>query len=122
MVTYAPSHLEPADWHVLGHEVDAADPRVARRRLDVPIPYDKSGLFTLAHRLAGLSQQLQQLGHSPESDRLVVGDAMRQIDAARRGFLDLGKEFDKEYAELIAPKAPPAPNIKPFRNRARTRE
>ncbi|MDH3595269.1 MAG: hypothetical protein OEM93_10500, partial [Rhodospirillales bacterium] len=77
---------------------------------------------TLAHRLASLSQQLQQLGHSQESDRLVVGDAMRQIDAARRGFLDLGKAWDGEYAGLIAPEPAPAPNIEPFRNRARTRE
>lgn len=115
-------HLNALDWRILGHEVKAEDPRVARRRLDLPIPYDKGGLFTLSRRLSDLSIQLNEAARSPESVRLVVGDAMRLINAARLGMIELGKEWDREYRELIGPDAEDAPNIEPFRRKARTSE
>ena len=114
--------LSAHDWRILGHEIDETRPAVARRRLDLPIPFDKAGLHNLAHRLGGLSTQLHELGNSPESARLVLGDAIRLIDATRRNFLALGRDWDGEYAGLIAPEPAPAPNIEPFRNRARTQE
>ena len=115
-------HLDAFDWRVLGHEVKDEDPRVARRRLDLPIPYDKGGITVLANRLSELSERLRKCRQSVEGPRPVIGDAMRLIDAARRGFIDLGKDWDEEYRQLIAPEPLAAPNIEPFRRKARTSE
>ena len=90
------------DFRILGHEVKEDDPRVPMRRLDMPIPYNQAGLHTLAHRLAGLSEQLARLGRSEESARLVVGDAMRLIYAAKQSFAELQKQWNEEYRGLIA--------------------
>ena len=98
------THLTDFDWRVLGHELYRNDRMVLpARRIDVPIPYQPDGIHTIAHRFAGLSEDLHttarqlRMGISP---RLVIGDGMSQIVQLDRFFKQLRKAWETEYREL----------------------
>ena len=98
------SHLTEFDWRVLGHELYKNDRMVLpARRIDVAIPYQPDGFHTLAHRFAGLSEELHSIARQATMGlppRLIIGDGMSQIMQMDRFFKQLRKAWETEYREL----------------------
>lgn len=112
--------LSEFDWSVLGHDLVDGHGKIIlpTRRIDVPIPFSADGIHTLAHRFAGLSEQLHQTARlattAPEL-RSYLGDVIGQIKQADRFCKALRKEWEGKYQELQAASLESAGNVEQIR-------
>lgn len=115
--------LDAYDWRLLGLEMDQEDPHVPMKRCDMPIPYNKDGLFSLARRLADLSVRIRDAASDEkESARTAIRQAMRDIYAMKQEFADLADDWSREYAELMKAPHLKLTTVEPFRTKQATGE
>ena len=86
--------LTDFDWRVLGMRPFQGV------RLNIPMPNEKDGLHTLAHRLAGLSEQFHILARLPNRNRSAIREAAGLVRFHHKELLELGAEWETEYQEL----------------------
>lgn len=86
--------LTDFDWRVLGMR------RHQGVRLNIPMPATKDGLHTLAHRLAGLSEEFHTLARLPGRNRSAIMDAAGLVRERHQAFKRLAADWEREYQEL----------------------
>lgn len=86
--------LNDFDWRVLGMR------RHQGVRLNIPMPDTKDGLHTLAHRLAGLSEQLHILARLPGRNRSAIMDAAGLVRELHQSNKRLAADWEREHQEL----------------------
>ncbi len=86
--------LTDFDWRVLGMH------RFQGVRLNIPMPATKDGLHTLAHRLAGLSEEFHTLARLPGRNRSAIMDAAGLVRERHKAFKRLATDWEREYREL----------------------
>ncbi len=86
--------LTDFDWRVLGMRPFQGV------RLNIPMPSTKDGLHTLAHRLAGLSEQLHTLARLPGRNRSAIMDAAGLVREQHQSLKRVAADWEREYQEL----------------------
>ncbi len=86
--------LTDFDWRVLGMRPFQGV------RLNIPMPNEKDGLHTLAHRLAGLSEEFHKLARLPNRNRAAIREAAGLVRFHHKELLALGTGWEREYQEL----------------------
>jgi hypothetical protein len=95
------------DWSIIGGHVYRKNdlPTLPRRRLDVPVPSTVDGLHTLAHRFAGISEQLHQFAREARTvgqHRYGLSQAATLLYQTRQAFKTLAEEWERELREAEA--------------------
>ena len=94
------SRLTAHDWAVLGHEYYLNDLAcLPSRRLDVPLPADVEGIHALAHRFAGMSEELHRIARLASSARSSISETDGYLIYQRNQFKDLRREWETELRE-----------------------
>ena len=110
MVWDKPTNMKPMtafDWLVIdGHEyIKNGKPTLPRRRLDITIPADADRLHTIAHRLAGIVEELHMCAREAKtvgSHRYGLSQAASLLYQARQSFKAMGAEWEAELREAEA--------------------
>ena len=86
--------LSDFDWRVLGMRPFQGV------RMNIPMPSTKEELHTLAHRLAGLSEQFHILARLPNRNRSAIREAAGLVRYNHQEFRELGADWERKYQEL----------------------
>lgn len=88
-----PKPLTKLDWDVIGSR---------GRRIQVPLPNDRSGIHSLAQRFYGLAEQLHSCARQPHvTDRSAIMEAAALIKHANLFFLNLQRDWEREWREAL---------------------
>ena len=107
------------EWGHLGHEYRKNNkPTLPVRRLDLPIPHRADQVHTLAHRLAGLSEQLHMAARESTMTRREytgIAQAAGLVYQLGLEFKRLKKDWERELLEIEGAEENPAETGEQFR-------